>query len=112
VSWAAAAQLLTHGVLAATCGGPAHPTPLRVLLGHAVAVLVTTALLARADTALWAVDAVRRALGRILLPLLVTVPPTRRVVRPRTHVRRLRALRVVSPRLVRGPPSGLLPLTP
>ena len=104
------AQVVTHVVVGLTCGG-VEATSLRVLAVHALGVVVTTALLARTDTALWAVDALRRAVARVLMPVTVDVPvvPRARTSRP-TH--RLHARWLVSPRVLRGPPSGLLPSTP
>jgi hypothetical protein len=112
IAWTAGAQVVTHVVVELTCGGAGHATPLRVLAAHATAVLVTAALLQRADSGLWVAHALRRAVGRLLLPRLVPTP-----VRPRLRampvaplVSRTRWL--VSPRVLRGPPSSApLPTT-
>jgi hypothetical protein len=111
LAWVVAAQLVTHVVVSLTCGGSVETTSSRVLVGHALAVLVTSVLLAREDAVLWAVDALRRAVVRLLLPRAVDVPVT---ARPRTvrRARRLLSRWLVSPRVLRGPPSGLLPSTP
>jgi hypothetical protein len=110
LAWALGAQVVTHVLVSLTCGGTVEGLTPRALAGHALAVLVTSALLARQDALLWAADALRRAFLRLLLPLLVVVPVR---ARPRAlrSVRRLRPRWLVSPRVLRGPPSGLVPST-
>jgi hypothetical protein len=111
LAWTAAAQVVTHAVVELTCGGAGHPTPLRVLAVHAAAVVVTAVVLQRADAGLWVASALRRALGRLLLPLVVRTPVR---LRPRrAHVAPLlpRTRWLVSPQLLRGPPSSAAPLT-
>jgi hypothetical protein len=110
LGWVVGAQVVTHVVLTLTCGA-AQTTPGRVVLGHALAVLVTTAVVARVDAALWAADSVRRALARLLLPLATAAPVVPRVAELPSVPRPLRPGRRVSPRVLRGPPSGLVPLT-
>jgi len=108
LAWTVGAQVVTHAVVELTCGGAGHATPLRVLAAHAGAVLVTTVLLARADAGLWVAHALRRAVGRLLLPLLVPVPALPRLRTPSFVVLLPRTRRLVSPRVLRGPPSALL----
>ena len=106
--WTAGAQVVTHAVVELTCGGAGHPTPLSVLVAHGAAVLVTTLLLARADAGLWVAHALRRAVGRLLLPVLVPVPVQPRLRTPSFVVLLPRTRRLESPRVLRGPPSAPL----
>jgi len=110
LAWVVGAQVLTHVVVGLTCSGRVEATSARVVAVHAVAALVTTAVLARADAVLWAVDSLRRALTRLLVPASVDLPvvPRTRVIRT---TRPLQGRWSVSPRVLRGPPSGLVPST-
>jgi hypothetical protein len=110
VAWTAGAQVVTHVVVGVTCGGHVHGVPARALSAHLLAVVVTAAVLARADAGLWAVHAVRRAVAQLLVPVALEVPV---VPRPRAALRTPRPQQRwrVSPRVLRGPPSGLLPST-
>ena len=111
IAWTTAAQVVTHVVVELTCGGAGHPTPLRVVAAHTTAVLVTATLLQRADAGLWLAHALRRAVGRLRLPRLVPTPvrPRLRAMPAAPLVPRTRWL--VSPRVLRGPPSSALLLT-
>jgi hypothetical protein len=104
--WTAAAQVVTHQVVELTCGGSAHPAPTSVLLAHGAAVLVTATLLARGDEGLWVAHALRRLVGLPLPVVPALVVPGLRQPR-RTDDTRPPAPVVVTPRVLRGPPSAL-----
>ena len=109
LAWTAAAQVVTHVVLALTCGG-AHVAPGTVLVAHAAAVVLTTAILSRSDATLWTSHEVRRALRLLLLPQLVAVPSPRRPQPVVQDAHSVHARERDSPRVLRGPPAGLLAL--
>jgi hypothetical protein len=108
VAWAVAAQVLTHVVVELTCGG-SPAVPARALLLHAAAVVVTTALLHRADAGLWTAHALLRALARFLPRALVVVPlpPTPLAPLPDAVLLPFVPWRAL-PRARRGPPVGRL----
>jgi hypothetical protein len=110
LTWVVGAQVVTHVVVGLTCGGTVEATSGRSLAVHVAAVVVTTAVLARADATLWAVDALWRAVARLLVPSSTDLPVVPRPRAVRT-TRRLQGRWLVSPRVLRGPPSGLLPST-
>lgn len=89
--WLVGCQSVTHGLLEWHCSGPAQPLaslsvwarPLLLgesgpmLLAHVLAVLVSFAVLSRADAALWAAHRLGRALRRLVrrvVPAAVVVP--------------------------------------
>jgi hypothetical protein len=121
LGWLAATQIGLHVLLESRCQEVvsghqpllAHlsvPPSGRVLLAHGLAVAVSAVLLGRADAGLWTVDALRRAVWLVMLPMLVVV------VWPARRVRRV-CLRVLPARNVwegprpsrRGPPALCAP---
>ena len=105
LAWTACAQVVTHQVVELTCGGTGHAAPARALLVHGAAVLLTAALLARGDEGLWVAHALRRLVGRPAPVAPVVVVPALRPSRP-THVTLPRSVLLITPRVLRGPPSA------
>jgi hypothetical protein len=108
VAWLVGAQVVTHVLLAQACHEPQQWSTSGTA-AHGVAVLLTAALLHRADTDLWIARAVVRSAARLLD---LTPRATWRLTSPRRLRPVVQAAVVLlaphrsSPRVLRGPPSS------
>jgi hypothetical protein len=109
LAWTTGAQAVTHVLLATTCGAGWHVVPAPALAAHAAAVVVTTALLHRADAALWVAHVLRRAATRWLRRPTAPVLPSLPRHAPIDLLQACRQIWQAPPRPGRGPPSVLLP---